>query len=306
VTALRLGFGLPVSGSWATGPNMAEIARRAEDLGYDSLWTFQRLLHPAEGDWGAMYRSVQDPLVALAYVAGVTQRVRLGVAIVNAPYVAPVVLAKALTTLDHVSAGRLDAGLGLGWSREEFAAVGVPYERRGARMDEFLRLLQAVWTEDVVSFEGEFYRLAPSRVDPKPVQRPRPPLLLGGSAEPALRRAGRLADGWISASRHDLTSVGAAIDVVRSAAADAGRDVDALRFVVRGVVLLEDDARDEDGRRPLHGDAEQIRADLAALERAGITEVFLDLNFHPRVGTPDADPAESMEHAHQVLETFAR
>jgi alkanesulfonate monooxygenase SsuD/methylene tetrahydromethanopterin reductase-like flavin-dependent oxidoreductase (luciferase family) len=115
MTGVRLGFGLPVSGSWATPEAMVRVAQRAEQLGYTSLWTFQRLLHPAEGDWGPMYRSVHDPLVALAYVAAATERVRLGVAIVNVPFYAPIVLAKQLTTLDAVSAGRLDVGLGLGW-----------------------------------------------------------------------------------------------------------------------------------------------------------------------------------------------
>lgn len=211
MTGVRLGFGLPVSGSWATPANMQAIARRAEELGYASLWTFQRLLTPATGDWAPAYRAVHDPIVALAYVAAVTERVRLGLAIVNLPFYAPIVLSKQLTTMDIVTAGRLDVGLGLGWSREEFSAVGVPYQRRGARAEEFLRCLEAIWSEDVIRFDGEFFRVPPARVEPKPVQRPRPPLLLGGSAEPALRRVGRLADGWISGSREDLTRIGDAI-----------------------------------------------------------------------------------------------
>ena len=154
---MRIGFGVPVSGGWATAANIAHVARRAEELGYDSLWTFQRLLHPAEGDWGPMYRSVQDPLTVLAYVAALTERVRLGVAVVNAPFYSPILLAKQLTTIDILSDGRLDVGLGLGWSSEEFQAVGVAYERRGARTEEFVRALDAIWTEDEVSFDGEFY-----------------------------------------------------------------------------------------------------------------------------------------------------
>ncbi len=205
---MRLGFALPVSGSWATGPNMVRVARRAEMLGYGSLWTFQRLLHPAEDDWGEMYKAVQDPLVTLAHVAAVTDAVRLGVAVVNMPFYVPIVLAKQLATLDEVSAGRLDVGLGLGWAREEFEAVGAFFDRRGARGEEFIRCLQAIWGDDAVAFRGEFYSMPPARVDPKPVQRPHPPLLLGGSAATALRRAGRVADGWISGSRHDLSRIG--------------------------------------------------------------------------------------------------
>ncbi len=300
-----MGFGLPVSGSWATGPNMVTIARRAEELGYASLWTFQRLLVPAEGGLGEVYRAVADPIVALAHVAAVTERVRLGLAIVNAPYYAPIVLAKALTTLDEVSRGRLDVGLGLGWSQDEFAAAGVPFERRGARMEEFVRCLRAIWADDVVTFAGEFYTVPPSRVDPKPVQLPHPPLLLGGGADAALRRIGRVADGWITASREDLTSVGTSIATIKDSARESGRDPEGLRIVVRGVLDLSVDAVDGQGRKPLRGNSEQVRADLARLGAAGVTEVFLDLNFDPGIGSPEADPEASMERAHEILETFA-
>lgn len=305
MTSIRLGFALPVSGSWAKRPNMVRVARRAEELGYASLWSFQRLLHPAEGDWGEMYKAVQDPLVTLAHVAAVTDVVRLGVAVVNMPFYAPIVLAKQLATLDEVSAGRLDVGLGLGWAREEFEAVGASHDRRGARGEEFLRCLTAIWSEDVVAFRGQFYSVPPARVDPKPVQRPHPPLLLGGSAPPALRRAGRLADGWISGSRQDLGRIGADVALVKAAAADVGRDAERLRFVVRGVLRLASSVDDGQDRRLLTGSEEQIRDDLAALAGQGVTEVFIDLNFDPAIGSPSADAAESMRTAEEVLEAFA-
>jgi probable F420-dependent oxidoreductase len=302
----KLGFGLPVSGSWATRANVIEVARRAEAAGYESLWTFQRLLHPAEGDWGSMYRSVSDPLITLAYVAAITDRARLGVAILNAPFFSPILLAKQLTTLDELSGGRLDTGLGLGWAKEEFAASGVDFARRGARTEEFIGCLKALWTEPVVSFDGEFYHVPPALVDPKPVQRPHPPILLGGDAPRALERVGRLADGWISRSRHDLRKIADDIAVIKDAAERAGRDPDRLRFIVRGVVRLErGDLDDGADRQPLQGSARQVKADLVQLGEQGVTEVFLDLNFVPTIGDPAADPAESMKHAVHVLETFA-
>jgi probable F420-dependent oxidoreductase len=306
VTHPTLGFGLPVSGSWATPGTVTAVARRAEELGYASLWSFQRVVVPADDDYGPQYRSVLDPVVALGFAAAVTDRVRLGTAIVNAPFLPPAVLAKQLATVDVLSGGRLDAGLGLGWAPHEFAAVGVPYERRGARTAEYVACLRALWADDPVEFHGEFYDVPPSRMLPKPVQRPAPPVLLGGTAAVALRRAGRIADGWISASRHDLTAIATAIGTVRGAAAEAGRDPAALRMVVRGVVQLGDDVRGADGaRKPLTGSAEQIRDDLGRLHAAGVTEVFLDLNFVPRVGSPDVDPVAADAHAHEVLETFA-
>ena len=303
---LTLGFGLPVSGSWATPGNVSAVARRAEELGYGSLWSFQRVAVPVDEDYGPQYRSVLDPVVALGFAAAVTSGVRLGTAIINAPYVAPAVLAKQLATVDVLSDGRLDVGLGLGWAPHEFAVVGAPWERRGARLTEYVACLRALWADDPVSFTGEFFDVPPSRIQPKPVQRPAPPILLGGSADAALRRAGRIADGWISASRHDLTAVSAAVGTIRGAAEQAGRDPAAIRIIVRGVVQLGDDVRRKDGeRRPLTGTAEQIRDDLGGLHGAGVTEVFLDLNFTPRVGSPDVDPVGAEAHAHEVLETFA-
>lgn len=305
MSPLRLGFGLPVSGSWATPANLIDIARRAEQLRYDSVWTFQRLLHPAEGDWGASYRAVQDPLISLAYVAAATERVRLGVAVVNAPFYAPIVLAKQLSTLDVLAAGRLDVGLGIGWASEEFTAVGAPEQRRGDRLDEFVECLRAIWGPNPVHFDGSFYRVPPALVDPKPVQQPHPPLLLGGGADRALRRVGRLADGWISASRYDLRQIGTDIGLIKQSAEAAGRDPDALRFIVRAVIRLTDLPADRPERRPLHGSRSQVRADLQELHRQGVTEAFIDLNFDPSVGSPDADAERALDYAHQSLEDFA-
>ena len=273
-----LGFGLPVSGPWATPEIIRHVARRAEALGYASLWAFQRVLSPVGGELGPAHQSVLDPVVALAHVAGHTDRIRLGTATICAPFTAPALLAKTLTSLDVISGGRLDVGLGMGWLPEEYIAAGVPYERRGARMEEYLRCLEALWTQDPVEFAGEFYAVPRSRVAPRPVQRPHPPLLLGGTAAPALRRAGRLAQGWIAGSRHDAADLGASIEMVRAGARAAGRDPDALRIVVRraGAQTLED---------------------LAALRAHGATEVILDLNF-----TPGVDVA----YAERVLDAITR
>jgi probable F420-dependent oxidoreductase len=297
-----LGFGLPVSGGWATPETMRRTARRAEELGYASLWSFQRVLH-ADDRLDPAYRSVLDPVVALAHVAGATERIGLATATICAPFTAPALLAKALTSLDVLSGGRLTVGLGIGWMRQEYAAAGVPFERRGARMEEYLRCLHALWTQDPVEFAGEFYTVPHSHVAPPPAQRPHPPVLLGGAAEPALRRAGRLAQGWISSSRQDLARIGEGIETVRAGARDAGRDPEALRIVVRGLVDLLDDGSGR--RRPLQGTREQVLDDLAGLRATGVTEVFLDLNFSPRVVGPGVAPDAALEYADRVLEAFA-
>lgn len=301
---MRVGLGLPVSGTWATPDTLRRVAVAADERGFASLWTFQRLLHPVDEDWGAAYHSVLDPLTSLGYAAAVTSRIRLGVAVVMAPYYAPIVLAKALTTLDVLSEGRLDVGLGAGWSAQEFEAVGAPMEGRGARMEEFVAALRAIWTQDPVEHHGPLYDVPRSHVDPKPVQRPHPPLLLGGGADAALRRVGRIADGWISSSRTDLTAIGDQVDLIRASAVEAGRDPSALRFVVRGVVRLTDEPTFGDSRIPLQGTASQIRGDLEQLEEQGITEVFLDLNWDDStVGAADEDAA--LANAERVLDRLA-
>jgi probable F420-dependent oxidoreductase len=301
---MQLGFAVPVSGSWATPDNCAEIALRAEALGYASLWTFQRLLCPVDGDdqpvLPPQYRSVHDPLTTLAYLAALTTTPRLGMAVLNMPFYPPIVLAKMLTTIDHLSGGRLDAGLGIGWADEEYAAAGASKERAGARAEDYLRCLRTIWTDDIVEYDSEFYRVPRSRVDPKPLQQPHPPVLLGGAAAPALRRAGRLTSGWISSSQADLSRIDESIAIVRDAARDAGRDPDELRFICRGVVKVRTGER-----KPLTGSLDEIRGDLDELATKGVTETFIDLNFDPEIGSPDADPEVSMRRAHEVLEALA-
>jgi probable F420-dependent oxidoreductase len=298
---MEIGFGIPVSGSWATPANIVAVSRKAESLGYATLWSFQRTVYPADNSIPAPYRSVHDPLAVSAYVAAVTERIRIGIAIVNLPFYAPIVLAKTLTSIDLLSDGRLEAGLGLGWNPDEFAAAGVPIERRGARAEDFIACLRAIWTQDPVEHHGEFYDVPRGHVDPKPLQQPHPPLLLGGSAEPALQRVGRIADGWISASRFEAAKVPAAIETIRTAARDAGRDPADLRVIIRGSVKV----RDADEQTPLTGTVEKIKQDMAAYADAGATELFVDLNFDEQIGNPQADPAESMRRAHAALEAFA-
>src|SRR5581483_2478770 len=158
-----------------------------------------------------------------------------------------------------------------------------------------------IWTEDPVDYAGEFYVVPPSHVDPRPVQRPHPPLLLGGSADAALRRAGRLADGWVSASRVEAAKLPKAVATIRESAEEAGRDPDAVRIVIRGSVRV----RESDETTALSGTVEKIRDDIAGYAENGATELFVDLNFDEQIGTPDADPAESMRRAHRALEAFA-
>jgi probable F420-dependent oxidoreductase len=304
---MRIGFGAPVSGAWATPGSLTRFAASAEAAGYASLWTFQRLIVPEGAAMEPVYHSVLDPVVAATYAAAVTSRIRIGIAVVNMPYLAPAYLAKQAASVDVLSSGRLDLGLGLGWLPEEFAAAGAAMAGRGARTAEYIEVMRHLWAGGPAGFDGTYYTIPAGRMAPRPVQRPGPPILLGGTVPRALERAGRLADGWVTSSRTDLSRIGEGIATVRAAASQAGRDPEAIRVICRGVVRWGAPVTvpEGGGRVPLSGSFDDIRADTAWLAGQGVTEIFYDLNWDPLVGAPDADPAGAAARAGEILDGLA-
>ena len=303
---MEIGFGAPCSGAWATPENLAAFATAAERAGYQSLWTFQRLLVPAGSGMDPVYQSVLDPMAALSYAAAVTRTIRLGVAIINMPFVSPGYLAKQAATVDILSGGRHDLGLGIGWMPQEFALTGADMARRGARAAEYVQVLRTLWAGGDTSFDGSFYQIPAGTQAPPPVQPGGPPILLGGMARAALRRVGRIADGWVTSSRTDLSKIDELLAVVKEGAAEAGRDPEALRFICRGVVRAGEPVLRPDGDRMLlSGDADQIRADVEWLGEKGVTELFYDLNWDPRIGAPDVDAVSAVARAEQILDELA-
>ena len=294
---MKLGFSLPIAGAWATPENQVRLAREAEALGYHSLWTLQRLLYALEPQneypampgprWPTFMEAVVDPIVTLAYVAGHTSRIRLGISVLVMPNYAPVVLAKQLATLDHVADGRLDVGLGIGWSRDEYAAVNVPYTKRGKRGDEFIRCLKTIWTDKIVEFHGDFYQVPKSLVEPKPVQKPHPPITVGGYGSAAVRRAVELGDGF-AGGNVPLDRVAPLVRELKEAAVAAGRDTETLQIVCRGTYRVHDAPQGPD-RRALFGTLDEIREDVAHYAEAGLTELFLEANvFEATASGPEA------------------
>jgi probable F420-dependent oxidoreductase len=289
---MKLGFSLPVAGAWATPENQVQVARHAEALGYHSLWVFQRLLYalepkteypPLPGQpWPKAFERVLDPIVTLAHVAAVTRRIRLGTSVLIMPYYSPIMLAKQLATLDLVCAGRLDVGLGVGWSEDEYDASGTPFRQRGKRADEFLQCLRTIWTQDVVEFRGAFYQVPRSRVEPKPVQHPHPPITIGGYTSAVIKRAVTLADGF-NGGNVPLAQVAPLVAGLRAAAEAAGRDPRGIHIVCRGTFKLHATSQGKD-RRPLWGSLDEIREDVRRYAELGLTELFLEANFDPAGG----------------------
>ena len=308
---MELGFALPYAGSWATPQHQATIARRAEELGFASLWTAQRVLYPdaprndyppAPGaPWPAPFRSLVDPITPLAYVAALTSRIRLGTASLQLPLFSPILLAKQLATLDVLCNGRLNVGVSLGWSQDEYAAMGVPFAKRGARFEQYLEAMIAVWTGG--SMDTEYVTLCAGEVLPAPMQQPHPPLFIGGYADAALRRTVKYGAGYLGGNMPFDTIVDV-LGRLSGYAEEAGRDPKDLQLVCRGVTVLTDTPA-APGARPLSGTVEQIAADVQRFADAGVTELFMDLNFDPAVGSVDADANASMDRALAVLERLA-
>ncbi|GHE67216.1 LLM class F420-dependent oxidoreductase [Streptomyces longispororuber] len=282
--ATRLGLGLPQMKWTHLGRDVPDVARAAERTGFDSLWVFERVLFPdppTQGlfgvpglPWPDSYRSVADPLVTLTLAAAATERAVLGTSVLVAPLHVPLQLARSLASLDAASGGRVVAGLGTGWSLDEYAAASVaPFERRGKVLDELIDVCRAVWGPDPVAYEGELTRIASAEVGPKPA---RPiPVLLPASSPRALRRLVDRADGWMPVA----TGAGALAEQwrrVRDAAAERGRERP-LRTVLRVNTRYTPEPYDGDDRSPFQGNVEQIVEDLAAHAEVGLDEILIDL-----------------------------
>jgi probable F420-dependent oxidoreductase len=217
------------------------------------------------------YRTVYEPLETLSFVAAHTERVKLGTSVVDALFHPPAILARRFATLDQFSGGRVIAGLGQGWMPQEFETTGVPIKRIGSGMDDHVAAMRACWGPDPVEYEGRFYRIAPSEVNPKPVHGSIP-ILLGSVTPAGARRAARIADGLnpIVFSYESLTDL---IATYREAATAAGRDLDSLTIAVRANVPLTREPMTAD--RPfLGGSATQIAEDIGRLEGSGVDHVL--------------------------------
>jgi probable F420-dependent oxidoreductase len=192
-------------------------------------------------------------------------------------YYNPVMLARRLSTLDRLSHGRLRVGMGLGWSKDEFDATGASWRERGARADEFIAVLRAIWTSDPVEFQGQFYHIPRSIIQPKPVQKPYPPLYLAAFAPPALQRLAKWADGWNPAGI-PIDGMRQMFDGVKPMAEAAGRDPAALQMVVRANIELAEHPLGPD-RMIFTGTLDQIQSDIEGCRTIGAHEIILDPTF---------------------------
>ena len=275
---MKVGISLPQLGPQASPENLVRVAVRAEELGYDSAWVLERLLWPVnpqepypaapDGRLPVTYQNVLDPLETLTFVAAHTNRIRLGTSVLVLPYHTPIQLARRISTLDVLSGGRVDLGVGVGWSRDEFEAAGTPFERRGARADEFLRALIDLWTKDPIAFKGEFYNIPESMVGPKPVQKPHPPIYIAGFGDYTFKRAAKFGAGWHPAGVITFEALEASIKLFNQIATDAGRGP--VEVVLRSFTVVFDQPVPS-ARRPTMGTLEELREDIKRLRDIGVT-----------------------------------
>ena len=225
------------------------------------------------------FKSIYDPLETLAYIAAKTERIKLGTSVINAFFHVPVVLARRFATLDQFSQGRVIAGLGQGWVKDEYETSNIPWQRRGNGFEDYVRALRATWGPDPVLYEGRHYRIVESDIGPKPLQPHGPPLLFGAAAPASLERAARLADG-INPVARSWSSLEQVVRDFPEMVRQAGRNPDSLQIIVRSNSIVSSRALPET-HNPLSGSLEQIRDDMQRLAHLGIKHVFFDLVAMP-------------------------
>jgi probable F420-dependent oxidoreductase len=279
---MKLGICLPHYGRPIEVERLLRVVRRAVERGLDWVWVTDHVIVPR--DASLIYRDhMLDPLAVLPWLAGVTERIALGTSVVVLPYRSPLPVAKLLASVDVLSGGRLIFGAAVGWLEGEFAALGVPLAERASRTDEALSLIRAVWQDEHPEIETRRHRLHGLTASPLPLQKPRPPILIGGGSEGAFRRVARFGDGWhASSTDHETFRQGAA--AVARHWKEAGRD-GAPVLSLRIPLMIDGIHRDAVDRRLLRGRpairgsvAEVIRA-LRDFQTLGLAHAALEVSF---------------------------
>jgi len=306
---MRYGFYVPTRGHTASPDAIERLVARGEALGFSSAMIADHVVFPTRVDSKYPYTAdgrfpgqgdALEQLALMAFIAGRSSRLRLVSSVMILPYRNPVFTAKALATIDVLSRGRVTVGVGVGWLREEFEALDAPdFDRRGAVSDEYLRIFKALWTTSPASFVGEFYRFTDVQCLPLPVQKPHPPIWIGGHSRAALRRVARLGDGWHPVGANPAVplrpdELRASLDELERLTEAQGRDPKALTISYKAPVYDTDRPIAGTDRRPFMGSADQIREDIETYAALGVSELVFDF----RSESPD----ESLER----MERFAK
>jgi probable F420-dependent oxidoreductase len=292
---LKIGITLPQAGQQATRENVIQMAKNAEKEGFDSLWVFERLLWPInpqtpypvtpDGSLPIEYQIMFDPLETLTYVTAHTNKIALGTSVIDMLFHNPVVLARRFATLDVLSEGRAICGLGIGWSKDEYQASNIPFKDKGKRADEFVQVLKRIWTDDVVEFKGKFYNISASKIGPKPIQKPHPPIYLGGFSPNTYSRIVNYdTNGWLGLIAGPLEYLDNTIKTIKDIANKANKDPNNFKVILLthpNIVDSKNQSTNDSQRFPLTGTIDQAGSDIQRIKQMGIDHIIFGYNFIP-------------------------
>ncbi len=292
---MKVGVSLPQAGQQATRENVIHMAQNAESEGFDSLWVFERLLWPinpqtpypatADGRLPIEYQIMLDPLETLTYVAANTNKIALGTSVIDMLFHNPVVLARRFATLDVLSDGRSICGFGIGWSKDEYQASNIPFQNKGKRADEFLEVLRRILTDDVVEFKGKYYSIPASKIGPKPIQKPHPPVYMGGLSPNTFSRIVNYdTNGWLGVVAGSLEYLDSTIRNIKDIATKANKDPNNFKAILLAHLNIDFDSKNqsitnEDQRFPLTGTIDQIIDDIKRIKQMDIDHIVFGYNF---------------------------
>jgi len=307
---MKVGITLPNLGPQATRDNILQTAIQAEKEGFDSVWTITRILWPLrsqtpypgspDGSLPTEYQTSFDPLEVLAYVAGKTSKLSLGTSIVNMFYYTPTILAKNYATLDVLSQGRVIAGLGLGWSKDEYQASNIPFVKRGERADEFLKVMKLIWNDDIVEFKGKYYNIPASKIEPKPIQKTGIPVYLGGFNPNTFSRIIKYdLNGWLGVVGGPLEYIENNIKSIKGQASQDNKNPDNFQIII--LADLRKSSNDHENRLPFSGSIDEIGSDIQRLKDMGVDHIIFGYNF-----VPIGRDVDKMINLSKELSKFAR
>ena len=291
-----MGVNVPNFGPGTEPGVLRRWAQTVEGLGFDLLMISDHIA--VTPDVAEQYPApFYEPFTTLAWLAGLTRRVELGFTVIVVPYRHPLETARMVATLDRISGGRLIFGVGVGWARQEFEVLGLPFEKRGAMTDDYLGALKAAWTQDVASYQGRFVSFKEIYTAPRPLQRPHPPIWVGGSSDAALRRTVRHGDAWHPIRSRIAFLRDEGMPKLRAIADKEGRTVPALCPRIR--LRLTDQPMPEETRLAGEGTMDQVRRDFEALQKLGVPYLCLD------TFADDVEGSRNHEAAWRMLTSLA-
>jgi probable F420-dependent oxidoreductase len=317
---LKVGITLPQAGEQSTKENIVRTAKTAEDEGFDSLWVFERLLWPinpqtpyvatSDGSLPVEYQNILDPLETLTYVAANTNKIALGTSVIDMLFHNPVILARRFATLDVLSEGRSIAGFGIGWSKDEYQVSNIPFQNRGKRADEFIQVLKKIWTDDVVEFKGKYYSIPASKIGPKPIQKPHPPIYLGGFSPNTFSRIVNYdTNGWLAVVGGSLEYIDNTIKSIKDIAMKSNKDPTNFKVILLAHLNIALDSKSQstssttnEGQRfPFTGTIDQIGNDIKRIKQMDIDHIVFGYVFIPVGGD-----VNKMSEITKQLAQFAR